>query len=127
MNWPVFISGIVAAFAVIGHFAMGNRMFLKPMMDASFDEVARKVMHTVFHYISVFMVLSTLGLILSGVGVDFGLDDTLLVRFIALNYSLFAVVQVLLALTSGISGALTKMFQWTFWVIIAVLAWLGAA
>ena len=126
MNWLVFIAGLFGLFAVFGHFTMGKSRFLKPMLDASFDDVPKKIMHSVFHYISVFMVLSTGALILVGVGVDFNTTTSLLVQFIALNYILFAIAQVAIALTSGIPGALTKMFQWVFWVIIAVLAWLGA-
>jgi len=126
MNWLVFIAGLVGLFAVFGHFTMGSKRFLKPMLDATFDEVPKKVMHSVFHYISVFMVLSTGALILVGVGVDFNTDTTLLVQFIALNYSLFAIAQIAIALTSGVPAALTKMFQWVFWIIIAVLAWFGA-
>jgi len=126
MNWLVLISGLFGLFAVIGHFTIGNKSFLKPMMDAQFEDVPKKIMHSVFHYVSVFMVLSTVALILVGFGIDFDLDDTLLVRFIALNYALFFVVQIVIALTSKIPNALTKLFQWVFWVIIAVLAWIGA-
>ena len=126
MNWLVLISGLFALAAVLGHFTMGRKNILIPMMDAAFDEVAKKVMHSVFHYISVFMVTSAAALILVGLGVTFGLGSTLLVRFLALTYLLFAVVQLVIALTSGIPNPLTKLFQWVFWIVIAVLAWLGA-
>ena len=125
MNWLVLIAGLFALFAVIGHFTMGSKSFLKPMMDASFDQVAKKVMHSVFHYDSVFLVLSTVALILVGFGYSFNLDSTLLIRFIAINYSFFAVTQIIIALTSGIPKSMTKLFQWVFWIIIAVLAWIG--
>ncbi len=126
MNWLVLISGLFTLFAVFGHFTMGSKNFLKPMMDATFDEVPKKVMHSVFHYISVFLVLSAAALILVGFGVSFNLGSTLLIRFIALNYLLFAGVQLIIALTSKIPSPLTKLFQWVFWIIIAVLAWIGA-
>ncbi len=126
MNWLILVAGLVALFAVIGHFTMGAKSFLKPMMDASFDQVPKKVMHSVFHYSSVFLVLSAAVLILVGFGYSFNLDSTLLIRFIALNYSLFAIAQIIIALTSGIPRSLTKLFQWVFWIIIAVFAWLGA-
>ncbi len=126
MNWLVLASGVFALFTVIGHFTMGNKSFLRPMMEASFDEVPKKVMQSVFHYVSVFLVLSAAALILVGLGVSFGGDASLLVRFIALNYALFAIAQIIIALTSGIPSALTKLFQWVFFVVIAVLAWLGA-
>ncbi len=126
MNWLILIAGIVALFATIGHFAMGAKKVLKPMMDASFDQIPKKLMHIAFHYISVFLILSAAALLLIGSGFSFDLDSTLLVWFIALNYSLFAITQIIFALTSGIPGGLVKLFQWVFWVIIAVLAWVGA-
>ena len=126
MDWLVFIAGLFALGAVIGHFTMGMKSFLKPMMDASFDDVPKKTMQAVFHYVSVFMVLSCAALIMVGSGYSFDMESTLLVQFIALNYSLFAVSLLIIAVTSGIPGSFTKMFQWVFWVIIAVLSWIGA-
>ena len=126
MNWLIFIAGLFALFAVIGHFTMGIKSFLKPMMDASFDQVPKKVMQSVFHYVSVFQILSAGALLLVGFGFSFKLDSTLLIRFIALNYSFFAITQIIIALTSGIPKSMTKLFQWVFWIIIAVLAWVGA-
>ena len=126
MNWPVFIAGLLAAFATAGHLTMGNKRFLQPMLAASFDAVPKKVMHAVFHYITAFPLLSAALLIAIGAGFSFGEEPRLVVWFIAANYTLFAVGQIALALTSGIPSALTKLFQWVFWVPIAVLAWVGA-
>ena len=41
MNILVFISGLFALFTVIGHFAVGIKSFLKPMLEANFDEVPK--------------------------------------------------------------------------------------
>ena len=38
MNWFIVIAGLVCAFTTIGHFAIGVREFLKPMLEASFNE-----------------------------------------------------------------------------------------
>jgi len=126
MNWLVLFSGVIAAAATIGHFTMGRSTFLAPMLSASFEEVPKKVMHTVFHYISVFQVLSAVALLMIGFDFSFDKDSTLLVWFIAMNYSLFALAGITIALTSNISNGLSKMFQWIFWIAIAVLAWIGA-
>ena len=125
MNWYLCCAGIFAAFTTIGHFTMGSKSFLKPMLEASFDNVAKKVMHCVFHYISAYLILSTLVLLFTGFGFDFGSDFTLLVKFIALNYLLFALWQIILALLSDINNSLFKLFQWVFFVLIGVFAWLG--
>ena len=54
-------------------------------------------------------------------------DFSWLVKFIAINYGVFALVQIVIAATSGIQTAVFKMFQWTIFVFIAVFAWMGAA
>ncbi len=125
MNWYLCIAGVFGAFTTIGHFTVGSKSFLKPMLEASFDEVAKKVMHCVFHYISAYLILSTLVLLFSGFGFDFGSDFTLLVKFIAANYILFALWQIILSLLSDIKNPLFKLFQWIFFTLIAVFAWLG--
>ena len=126
MNGLVVGAGLVSAFTTIGHFVIGTKEYLTPMLSASFDPVPKKVMHSVFHYASVFLTLSTLALL--AVGLEIITDDqpSLLVRFIAATYVFFAVWQIVIAVTSEIERALTKMFQWVIFIIIAVLAWLGA-
>ena len=125
MNWLILIAGIVALAATVGHFTMGRKMFLKPMMDASFDQVSKKVMHSVFHYVSVFQILSAAALLAVGTGCGFFTGTTLLVWFIALNYSLFALVGIVIAFTSGVPNGIVKMFQWGIWAVIAALGWAG--
>jgi hypothetical protein len=126
MNWLTIIAGLAAAFTTIGHFAIGSRQYLKPMLKASFDPVPKRVMHSVFHYVSAFQITSSLALLAIGFGLVADPSPFLLVRFIAINYAIFAVWQIVLAATSQIPGAFMKMFQWVFFVIIAVFAWLGA-
>ena len=126
MNWLIIIAGLVAAFTTIGHFLIGTKMYLKPMLEASFDPVPKRVMHSVFHYVSTFQITSTLALLAIGFGFLADAQPSLLVRFIALNYAIFAIWQIALAATSKIPRAILKMFQWVFFVLIAVFAWLGA-
>ena len=126
MNLFVIIAGSVCAFTTLGHFAIGSKDFLKPMLEAEFEPVPKKVMHCVFHYISAYLILSTLALLGIGFGVIAGEGTAFLVRFISINYAAFAVWQIALALTSQIPGGLFKLFQWVFFVIIAVFAWIGA-
>ena len=126
MNWLVFVGGLFGAFVVFGHFAMGSKQYLQPMLDAKFDPVPKKVMHCVFHYVSAYLILSTLALLGVGLGIGDGEGTALLVRFISLNYLAFGVWQIVLVAMSGIQGGITKIFQWVLFLIIGVLAWLGA-
>ena len=126
MNWLITISGVFALLTTIGHFVVGSKEFLKPMLEATFEPVAKKVMHCVFHYISTFLVLTTIVLLAIGTGSIKVQGSTILVQFIAANYVVFAIWQLVLASTSGIPKGLFKLFQWVFFVTIAVFAFAGA-
>jgi len=125
MNWPIFIAGVGAVLITLGHFSAGSKLYLKPMLQASFDDVPKKVNHCVFHYVSAYLVLSAVFLLLIGTGYHNQADTSWLVKFIALNYGFFAVVQIVIAATSGIQSAIFKMFQWMLFVFVAVFAWVG--
>ena len=127
MNGSILIAGVAAAFCTLGHFTVGRKQYLIPMLAASFDDVAKRVNHCVFHYVSVFLVLSAACLLLMGAGIGLNFAGDGLVKFIAVNYAVFAVAQIIIAATSGISNAIFKMFQWMIFVFIAVFAWIGAA
>lgn len=126
MNTMVLIAGILAAMATLGHFTMGVKMYLRPLLASDLETIPKKVMHTVFHYISVYMTLSSWMLIMIGIRGDGCMfDPTLVLSFIGMNYALFAVTQIIIALASGIDRALLKMFQWTFWLLIAAFTFMG--
>ena len=123
----ILVSGLAAGLANLGHFTVGSKNFLKPMLQADFDDVSKKVMHCIFHYISVYMVLSFMVLIAIGLGFSFGSANALLVKFIAINYFLFAITQIVIAATSNIPNGVIKLFQWIFFMLIAIFAWIGAS
>ena len=125
MNWFLFIAGLFAVFTTIGHFSIGSKRFLRPMLQASFDEIPKKVMHCVFHYVSVYLVFSSIVLLALGCGFYFKSDTSLLVKFIAIHYAVFAITQIIIALSSRIQNGIFKLFQWMFFILIAVFAWLG--
>jgi hypothetical protein len=45
--------------------------------------------------------------------------------FVGLHFLLYALIQIIIALTSGIKKPLAKLFQWTLFLLIAVFAYLG--
>lgn len=126
MNWFIISAGIIATFTTIGHFTMGVKEYLKPMLDADFEAIPKQVMRAVFHYVSVYLITSTLALLGIGSGIIQDTHPSLVVQFIAINYTFFAIWQICIAATSHIPRGAAKMFQWVFFVIIATLAWLGA-
>jgi uncharacterized membrane protein HdeD (DUF308 family) len=126
MNWYITIAGLIGALATIGHFTMGTKQFLKPMLEASFDPVPKKVMHCVFHYVSTFMILSTINLLLIGLNVWPALNSMIVIKFIGANYLVFGVWQIILAASSDIPGGVIRLFQWIFLILIALFSFLGA-
>jgi len=61
MNAFIIIAGSIALATTVGHFAVGSKQFLKPMLEAEFDAVPKKVMHGVFHYVSAFAIFALIG------------------------------------------------------------------
>ena len=126
MNGYILTAGFFALATVLGHFAVGSKQFLKPMLQATFDPVPKKVMHCVFHYVSTYLILSAAALLIIGSGIWSGGGAAAVTIFIALNYIFFAIWQVVLAAKSEIPGGIFKLFQWIFFVLIAVFSLLGA-
>ncbi len=122
----ILIAGIFSAATTVGHFAVGSKAFLAPMLGAAFEEIPKKVMHCVFHYVSTFLILSAITLLLIGLGVWSGPGAIPVARFIAANFLFFAVWQIALAIGSDIPKALFKLFQWIFFVLVAFFAFVGA-
>ena len=125
MDWYIIIAGLIAVATTTGHFAVGSKKFLKPMLEAQFDPIPQKVMHCVFHYVSTYLILSTLTLVLIGSGIWSGVGTGAVINFIAVNYGLFAIWQIVLAVTSRIPNGIFKLFQWIFFALIAIFSFLG--
>ena len=126
MNSLILASGIIASFATIGHFAIGNKDFLRPVMNSNIDEIPRKVMQSLFHYMSVFMTFTSVILLAISLGNNLMFENPLdVVKFIGFTYAGFATVQFVIALTSKTKMGIFKMFQWIFWTLISVFALLG--
>ena len=122
----VLIAGVIASLATVGHFTAGHKLYLKPFLASDLDPLPKNVILSVFHYISVFQILSSFMLISIGIrGEGCLYDPTLALSFMGLNYGMFAIVQVVVALSSSVPGGLFKMFQWIFWAFISLFIFLG--
>jgi len=126
MNYFILVSAIISLAAVIGHLTMGRKEYLLPVLKSQIDLVPKKVMHSLFHYMTVFMILSTI-ILLAGSHHSCPLYDYVhhMIRFIGVVYAFFALTQFIIALTSGIPGGIFKLFQWVLWALIALFAVLG--
>jgi hypothetical protein len=124
MNTWLLVSGVFAAFMFVGHSTMGRREFFLPMLEASFDPVARRAMTFVWHMATVALLLPAAVLIYAGYT---GMDATLrpLVIFVGISFMLWGTTHLWLGLTSGIPDAMKKMFQWAFFLAVGGFALAG--
>jgi len=128
MNYYLLASGILGAMAVAGHFTIGRKEYLKPVLESNIDEIPKTIMHGLFHYASVFMVLSTIVLLANAFNLNLEncmMDSVGTVMFIAITYIGFAFTQIIIALTSKVEKGVFKLFQWVFWILIAGFAIMG--
>ncbi|OEG72097.1 hypothetical protein BEL05_03635 [Shewanella colwelliana] len=125
MNIYFVIAATFALLTCVGHFTIGIKSFLTPMLDANFDPIAQKIMQCVFHYVSVFLVMSTLVLYACGLEMVSIMQGYGLVLFIALNYLLFAVWQIYIGFFSDIESPFKSLFQWFFFAAISFFTLLG--
>jgi len=127
MNTLILIAGILALMATLGHFGVGYKSFLKPVLSSDVERIPVKVMSSLFHYMSVYMVLTTVVLLAFGLGDPlFFSNPNDLVLFIGLSYAGFAISQFLIAVTSKIPMGIFKLFQWIFWTLIAICCFASA-
>ncbi|GIU07781.1 MULTISPECIES: hypothetical protein [unclassified Shewanella] len=125
MNIYLLIAGLLAALTAIGHFSYGRRHFLLPMKAADFDPVAKAVMHCVFHYVSVFLLLSSLILFCCAFEAISTMQSFGILLFIALNFGLFAIWQLYISFMSDIESPFKRLFQWVFFVLVAGFTLIG--
>lgn len=126
MNIHILFAGILAAMAVFGHFTAGRKLYLKPVMDSNLDEVPKRIMLSLFHYMSVFQIMSVIVLFYASSDAAMMHDDiSIVIKFIGICYGLFGIVQFVIGALSPIKNGVLKMFQWMFWVFISAFALLG--
>lgn len=127
MNTLLLIAGIFSLFATVGHFAIGYKDFMKPVLEAEIEETPKRVMLSIYHYMSVYMVLTTVVLFMTALDKCMLFAEPLsVVKFIGVSYLGFTFSQLIVAGTAPIKGSILKLFQWVFWILIAVFAFLGS-
>lgn len=126
MNFYFLFAGGLAALTSVGHLTYGKRQFLAPMLHADFDPVAKTCMYCVFHYISIFLLLSTLILLACAFEAVSQMHSFGMLVFIALNFGLFAIWQIYIGFMSDLERPFKHLFQWIFFLSISISTILGA-
>ena len=119
----IFVGAYLSVFMLIGHLALGIPWYLKPVLQSDAAVIPKSVMHAVFHYMTVVMVMSASALVTFAHNLLTISPDV--VRFIGIGYILFGLTQIILAVSSNGFKGLIKMFQWTMFLPIGILALLA--
>ncbi len=126
MNTYSLIAGIIALLATIGHLTVGVKDYYRPLKNTAMDEIVKTIFTGLFHYITGFQILSSFILIMIGIrGNGCNFEPLLVLGFIGATYVFWAIVQLIITVKSPIKGAAFKMFQWVFWLLIAMFCFLA--
>ncbi|MCK8046694.1 hypothetical protein MSG37_17535 [Shewanella sp. 1CM18E] len=126
MNIYLLIAGLIALATSVWHLTYARKQFLMPMLHADFDATAQVIMRCVFHYVTVFLLLSSFVLLACAFAAIAQMQSYGMLIFIALNFGLFAIWQIYIAFMSDASVSLKRLFQWLLFVLIAGFTAIGA-
>ena len=127
MNAYFLVSGGLAAFILVGHSTIGRKRFFLPMLAASFEPTSKRVMEFVWHMATVTLVLPPVVLIYAGLRADTDPISEILIGFVGLQFAAWGLLHLLLVATSGLPGAIYKLFQWSLFIAVAATAFAGLA
>ncbi len=125
MNGFLIASGLVATFMLVGHSTIGRKQFFLPMLGASFDPTAKRVMEFVWHMSTAALVLPPIVLLYAawtGIGTE---AMKYVIAYVAFQFLLWGVVDLIVVSSSGIPGAVYKMFQWALFLMVGGFGWAG--
>jgi hypothetical protein len=130
MNVLLLVSGGLATFMVLGHSTLGRKQFFLPMLEASFDPTAKRIMAFVWHMSTATLVAAAAALIYAGLiqgdGAAVGVAGRPLTLYIGLQFLAYGAVHLFLVSTSKLPGAVYKQFQWSLFFAVGLTAWAGA-
>ncbi|NQV21096.1 MAG: hypothetical protein HQ511_06745 [Rhodospirillales bacterium] len=125
MNGYLTASGLLATFILVGHSTIGRKQFFLPMLDSAFDPAAKRVMEFVWHMSTVSLALPPVVLLYAGWTNVEGSASLYLIAYLAVQFAAWGAVHLLLVSTSGLPGAVYKMFQWVLFLAVGGLTWAG--
>jgi len=124
VNGFLLAAGVVATATALIHLIAGHFDPVRPLLSSSMAEVPKRTLHGAWHMASVTMALAAAVLLyLAFAGGD--RETELLARFIALQYLVYGLVFLVLALSIRQPNRLLRLPQWTMLFPVAVLAWWG--
>ncbi|MCT4352090.1 hypothetical protein M5362_02935 [Streptomyces sp. Je 1-79] len=126
MNGWLLAAGITALGVAAVHIVGGHRDVVRPLLSCGLADEPKRVLHAVWHMVSVDLALS--GLALLYLSLTDGTSGTGLVAwFVAAHFIAYAAAFLVVTLSVGWPRPLLRMPQWILLLPVAVLAAAGAA
>lgn len=126
MNSWFLAAGITAVGVAAVHVIGGRRDVVRPLLSSGLADEPKRVLHAVWHMVSVDLALS--GLALLYLSQKDGTPGTsLLAWFVAAHFIAYAAAFLAITLSVGWPRPLLRLPQWILLLPVAVLAAAGAA
>ncbi|WP_327250550.1 hypothetical protein [Streptomyces sp. NBC_01244] len=127
MNSWFLAAGITALGVAAVHIIGGGRDVARPLLSSGLADEPKRVLHAVWHMVSVDLVLSGLALLYLA-RTDGATPGTGLVAwFVAAHFIAYAATFLVVTLSVGWPRPLLRLPQWILLLPVAVLAAAGAA
>jgi hypothetical protein len=110
---------------VLGHGTVGRKQFFLPMLAATFDPTAKRIMAFVWHMSTATLVIAAVALLCAGLGYVGEAARGPLALYVALQFMAYGAVHLFLVSTSNLPGAVHKQFQWSLFLAVGVAALVG--
>lgn len=126
MNGWLLAAGITAFGVAAAHIVGGHRDVVRPLLACGLADEPKRVLHAVWHMVSVDLVLSAVALVY--LSLTDGTQETGLVAwFVAAHFIAYAAVFLVVTLSVGWPNPLLRLPQWILLLPVAVLTMAGAA
>lgn len=126
MNSWFLAAGITAVGVAAVHVIGGHRDVVRPLLSSGLADEPKRVLHAVWHMVSVDLALS--GLALLYLSQTEGTPGTgLLAWFVAAHFIAYAAAFLVITLSVGWPRPLLRLPQWILLLPVAALAAAGAA
>jgi hypothetical protein len=124
MNWPIILSGILAAITALVHILVGGKQIAGPLLHSQLDSIVKLTMYACWHLVSVSLVLSSATLLACGIGLFTSRE---LVAFVSISWILFGLVFLFVTLAVAKPTGFFRLPQWTLLIPVGLLGLWGIA
>ncbi|MFF9012043.1 hypothetical protein ACF09C_03605 [Streptomyces sp. NPDC014870] len=126
MNGWLLAAGVTAFGVAAVHVVAGGRDVVRPLLSCGLADEPRRVLHAVWHMVSVDLVLSAAALVLLALTEDTSATGPM-AWFVAAHFLAYAVVFLVVTLAVGWTRPLLRLPQWMLLLPVAVLTVAGVA